>query len=291
MLDDAALGHERHGVETVPPRSGRADSRWREPVAQAVTTAWQGPSRPKRMETSPAASLISELGMKKGDTRLGPCRSCATAVAAIDGTPPDARSDQHAGPLAARHEARVVDSLLAALALARKARPGADHARRFITIYWRCGGRSVRQSTGGAHASGVSKVLMRPDWTALALVAMAAASSSANADLPRLEHKNGRHALLVDGEPFLMLGVQANNSSNYPAMLPQVWPMLERSARQHAGDPRRMGAGRAARGPVRLLLARHPASSRRASATSASFCSGSRPTRTPIRAMRPPGSR
>jgi beta-galactosidase GanA len=71
---------------------------------------------------------------------------------------------------------------------------------------------------------------MKPDLTTLALVAMAAASPSASADaeLPRLEHKNGRHALIVDGEPFLILGVQANNSSNYPAMLPQVWPMLER---------------------------------------------------------------
>ena len=27
---------------------------------------------------------------------------------------------------------------------------------------------------------------------------------------------------------FLMLGAQVNNSSNYPAILPQVWPMLER---------------------------------------------------------------
>jgi beta-galactosidase GanA len=71
---------------------------------------------------------------------------------------------------------------------------------------------------------------MRPYLTTLALVAMAAASPGASADasLPRLEHKNGRHALIVDGEPFLILGVQANNSSNYPAMLPQVWPMLDR---------------------------------------------------------------
>lgn len=57
--------------------------------------------------------------------------------------------------------------------------------------------------------------------TAIALPAMAA-------DIPRLVSKNGRHALFVDGAPFLMLGVQANNSSNYPAMLPLVWPMVER---------------------------------------------------------------
>lgn len=46
-------------------------------------------------------------------------------------------------------------------------------------------------------------------------------------DLPRLVSKNGRHALIVDGAPFLMLGAQANNSSNYPAMLPKVWPVIE----------------------------------------------------------------
>jgi beta-galactosidase GanA len=51
--------------------------------------------------------------------------------------------------------------------------------------------------------------------------------SLAGLALPRLEQRDGRHALLVDGEPFLILGVQANNSSNYPAMLPEVWPMLE----------------------------------------------------------------
>src|SRR6185295_2412029 len=61
------------------------------------------------------------------------------------------------------------------------------------------------------------------------LLPIAASSPVAAADsLPRLEHRNGRHSLWVNGEPFLILGVQANHSSNYPAMLPQVWPMLER---------------------------------------------------------------
>jgi hypothetical protein len=71
---------------------------------------------------------------------------------------------------------------------------------------------------------------MRGSLTILASLALAAASRSAVAadSLPRLEHRDGRHALIVAGEPFLMLGVQANNSSNYPAMLPQVWPLLER---------------------------------------------------------------
>jgi len=62
---------------------------------------------------------------------------------------------------------------------------------------------------------------------ALAAIAGATAPTPAGAALPRLEQRDGRHALLVDGEPFLILGVQANNSSNYPAMLPDVWPMLD----------------------------------------------------------------
>ena len=63
----------------------------------------------------------------------------------------------------------------------------------------------------------------------LALVAAVIAfPAMAATELPRLVSQNGRHALFVDGAPFLMLGVQANNSSNYPAMLPLVWPMVER---------------------------------------------------------------
>lgn len=58
---------------------------------------------------------------------------------------------------------------------------------------------------------------------ALALIA----SPIAAQQTPRLETKNGRHALIVDGKPFLMLGAQANNSSNYPAALPKVWPVVE----------------------------------------------------------------
>lgn len=48
------------------------------------------------------------------------------------------------------------------------------------------------------------------------------------APLPELVSKNGRHALLVDGAPYLMLGAQANNSSNYPDALKHVWPSVEK---------------------------------------------------------------
>jgi beta-galactosidase GanA len=53
-------------------------------------------------------------------------------------------------------------------------------------------------------------------------------TASAASGLPELVERNGRHALMVDGEPFLMLAVQANNSSNYPAALKDVWPAVEK---------------------------------------------------------------
>lgn len=45
--------------------------------------------------------------------------------------------------------------------------------------------------------------------------------------IPSIEEKNGRFALMVDGRPFLMLGLQANNSSAWPAYLDKVWPAAE----------------------------------------------------------------
>jgi beta-galactosidase GanA len=59
--------------------------------------------------------------------------------------------------------------------------------------------------------------------------ALTAAAPAIGAEpVPRLVSSNGKHSFLVDGQPFLMLGAQANNSSNYPAMLPKVWPVLKR---------------------------------------------------------------
>lgn len=46
-------------------------------------------------------------------------------------------------------------------------------------------------------------------------------------DIPHLEKKNGRFALIVGGQPFLMLGAQINNSSSWPSEMPKVWPALE----------------------------------------------------------------
>jgi beta-galactosidase GanA len=45
--------------------------------------------------------------------------------------------------------------------------------------------------------------------------------------IPKIVQKDGRFALMVDGAPYLMLGVQANNSSAWPAYLDKVWPAAE----------------------------------------------------------------
>ena len=44
--------------------------------------------------------------------------------------------------------------------------------------------------------------------------------------VPRIIEKNGRHALLVDWQPFLILGGQAHNSSGWKGMMPQVWQAI-----------------------------------------------------------------
>lgn len=57
--------------------------------------------------------------------------------------------------------------------------------------------------------------------------AAAADAGSGERPIPRFESRAGRHALIVDGAPFLVLGGQAHNSSNYPEPLKQVWPALD----------------------------------------------------------------
>ena len=67
----------------------------------------------------------------------------------------------------------------------------------------------------------------------LAAMPCPAARATANGDdpaagqLPHIVTQDTRHALIVDGAPFLMLGAQANNSSNYPAPLAKVWPVVD----------------------------------------------------------------
>lgn len=61
----------------------------------------------------------------------------------------------------------------------------------------------------------------------LASLGLVAIAAGAAAPLPQLVAKDGRHALMVDGAPFVVLGAQAHNSSNYPDALKQVWPAVK----------------------------------------------------------------
>lgn len=47
------------------------------------------------------------------------------------------------------------------------------------------------------------------------------------AEVPKIVKNNGHYQLLVDGQPFFVLGAQINNSSSWPSTLPQVWPTIE----------------------------------------------------------------
>jgi hypothetical protein len=72
-----------------------------------------------------------------------------------------------------------------------------------------------------------------PCRLALALAALIGASrahaaSAASTEIPRIVSENGRHALLVDGSPFLVLGGQCSNSSAWPSELPRVWDAVEK---------------------------------------------------------------
>jgi Domain of unknown function (DUF5597)/Beta-galactosidase len=70
----------------------------------------------------------------------------------------------------------------------------------------------------------MKKVLLAAVWVASALAGRALAEEH---PIPSIVEKDGRYALLVDGAPFLVMGAQANNSSDWPAMLPKVWSAIE----------------------------------------------------------------
>ncbi len=57
----------------------------------------------------------------------------------------------------------------------------------------------------------------------LTFLLLCSSLATAASEAPRVIERDGRHALLVDGKPFLMLASQAHNSSNHPGALPQVW--------------------------------------------------------------------
>ena len=98
---------------------------------------------------------------------------------------------------------------------------------------------------------------------ALLLSAPAAAPSQPNC--PHLVQSGGKHALIVDGAPFLILGAQTNNSSNYPAVLPKVWPVVRELHANTVEIPVAWEQIEPQRGPVRFLLGRHACCRRRGS--------------------------
>jgi beta-galactosidase GanA len=69
--------------------------------------------------------------------------------------------------------------------------------------------------------------LRRPLIGLLLLFGLATNALAQQTPPPRIVSDKGRHALMVDGRPFLMLGAQVHNSSNYPEMLPLVWPAIK----------------------------------------------------------------
>jgi len=48
------------------------------------------------------------------------------------------------------------------------------------------------------------------------------------APMPRLAKENGGFQFLVDGRPFIVLGIQTFNSSGYPGELERTWPLAKR---------------------------------------------------------------
>ena len=62
---------------------------------------------------------------------------------------------------------------------------------------------------------------------ALVLASLHGQTKAQSNDIPHLEKRNSRFALIVDGKPFLVLGGQINNSSAWPSTLPAAWSAAE----------------------------------------------------------------
>jgi beta-galactosidase GanA len=77
--------------------------------------------------------------------------------------------------------------------------------------------------------AGKDRPIRRTAAVALSLLLISVqGSAETETPVPELVERDGRFALMVDGAPWLILGAQTNNSSNYPAMLSKVWPAVEK---------------------------------------------------------------
>jgi hypothetical protein len=76
---------------------------------------------------------------------------------------------------------------------------------------------------------GVAALLFLETFASSAVLAAESPGKAGALDtpIPSILRKNGHFALMVDGAPYLMLGVQANNSSAWPDYLDKVWPAAE----------------------------------------------------------------
>jgi hypothetical protein len=63
-------------------------------------------------------------------------------------------------------------------------------------------------------------------FLAASLLALTEVPRALAGDPPKLVEKDGRYALMVDGQPYLILGGQIHNSSSWPSELPQVWESM-----------------------------------------------------------------
>ena len=81
---------------------------------------------------------------------------------------------------------------------------------------------NVENQTRFLPATAAALILLAAGWW----TGVARAQTDSNL-LPHFATQDGRHALIVDGEPFLILGAQCHNSSAWPALLPKVWPAIE----------------------------------------------------------------
>ncbi len=74
----------------------------------------------------------------------------------------------------------------------------------------------------------IRMIRMASIWCVMALLELGTAwGQTDEGTIPQIIKKDGRHALLIDGQPFLMLGGQAHNSSAWPGMMPQVWSAVK----------------------------------------------------------------
>ena len=72
-----------------------------------------------------------------------------------------------------------------------------------------------------------SHVTWKSAAAAAMLLLMAAPARTFAQDLPRIVQDRGRATLMVDGQPYFLLGAQVDNSSGWPERLDAVWPAAE----------------------------------------------------------------